>query len=483
VRHDDRPVGSCQLRREHEGITAFGVTGEGDENGREHEATVDPAVPTAIRERVPMRLWQSRSNPVASTDGLGRVNAQDVAMPFAPSTDTPRVVIAGGGVAALEACLALRDRLSAADLDITLLSPAEGFDYRPLSVLEPFGGISRWSLALATFAADQDVTVVRDALTAVGPQARVAVTGAGDEIPYDVLLVATGGHAIDAVHGALTFRGAGEGQAIRELLSTQPRSIAFAAPAGATWPLPLYELALLSAAELRRRGAATDVVLVTPEDAPLALFGAGASEFAADLLSRYDIEVVTSASAVAARAGTLELSDGRRLDAEHVIALPRLLGRRIEGVPRDHEDFIPIDEHARVEGLAHVYAAGDVTSFPFKHGSLAAQQADAAAEAMLAEIGLPIAPRPFDPVIQGVLFTDREPAYLQAPLADSAAGPSDPRAYSLWWPPSKIAGRHLSAYLAIRAGAPRTPEVRPDAVSVSVDVCAVAQSVRGTPPG
>ena len=47
----------------------------------------------------------------------------------------------------------------------------------------------------------------------------MAVTGAGDEIPYDVLLVATGGHAADAVHGALTFRGAGEGQAIRELLA------------------------------------------------------------------------------------------------------------------------------------------------------------------------------------------------------------------------------------------------------------------------
>ena len=59
-------------------------------------------------------------------------------MSLAPSADNPRIVIAGGGVAALEACLALRDVLSAADLDITLLSPAERFDYRPLSVLEPF---------------------------------------------------------------------------------------------------------------------------------------------------------------------------------------------------------------------------------------------------------------------------------------------------------------------------------------------------------
>jgi sulfide:quinone oxidoreductase len=408
-------------------------------------------------------------------------------MSRAHATDTPRIVIAGGGVAALEACLALRDRLSAADLDITLLTPAEHFDYRPLSVLEPFRGLSRWSMTLATFAGDQDVTVIRDVLAAVGPNARVAVTGAGEEIAYDLLLVAVGGHAADAVHGALTFRGAREGQAVRDLLAAQPRSIAFVAPAGATWALPLYELALLSAAELRSRGAATEVLLVTSEDAPLALFGPAASEFAADLLARHGIDVITSADAVAAHDGTLELSDGRRLDAEHVVALPRVLGRRIEGIPRDGEDFIPIDGHARVEGLAHVYAAGDVANFPFKHGGLAAQQADAAAEAMLAELGLPIAPRPFDPVIQGVLFTDSEPAYLQAPLAQGAGAPSDPRAYSLWWPPSKIAGRHLSPYLAIRMGAPRTPEVRPESISVSVDVRDVVHAARGaldvdTPP-
>jgi sulfide:quinone oxidoreductase len=412
-------------------------------------------------------------------------------MPIAPANVNPRVVIAGGGVAALEACLALRDRLTAADLDITLLSPADRFDYRPLSVLAPFRGISRWSVALATFAADQDVTVVRDALAAVGPRARIAVTGAGDELPYDLLLIATGGHAADAVHAALTFRGAGEGDAIRELLDSQPRNIAFAAPAGATWPLPLYELALLSAAELQRRGAPTELMLVTPEEAPLALFGPAASEFVADLLARYRIELVTSANAVAARAGMLELDDGRRLAAEHVVALPRVLGRRIEGVPRDTQDFICIDEHARVEGLAHVYAAGDAANFPLKHGGLAAQQADAAAEAMLAELGFPIAPRPFDPVIQGVLFTDSEPAYLQAPLSEGAGAPADPRAYSLWWPPSKIAGRYLSPYLAIRAGAPRTPEARPasDVVPVTVDVRGVVRSVRGVldgdpiPPG
>jgi sulfide:quinone oxidoreductase len=414
-----------------------------------------------------------------TTDGTGLRRGEDARM--TDPLQRPRAVIAGGGVAALEACLALRDRLSADELGITLVSPAERFDYRPLTVLAPFRGISRWSMSLASFAADQDVDLVHDALVAVGSHARVAVTGSGGELGYDVLLIAIGGHAADAIHGALTFRGHAEGRAIRRILDDPPHSIAFAAPAGAVWPLPLYELALLAAAELRRGAASTTVTLATPEQAPLALFGSRASAFVAELLAEHGIGVVTNADAVAACEGTLELRDGRHVTAECVVALPRVLGRRIDGVPRDAEDFIAVDEHARVEGLHHVYAAGDVTNQSFKHGGLAAQQADAAADAMLAALGLPIVARPFRPVIQGVLLSDREPAYLQAPLGEGAPTAPGPRPYSLWWPPSKIAGRHLSPYLAIHAGAPRAPEARPagDVVPVCVDVERAVRAVGG----
>jgi sulfide:quinone oxidoreductase len=410
--------------------------------------------------------------------------------PMRRQSDRPRVLIAGGGVAALEACLALRERLRADKLEITLVAPTERFDYRPLAVLEPFRGVSRWSLELSTFADDQEIELVHDALEAVAPRARVAVTGSGSELGYEALLIAIGGHTADVVHGALTFRGPRDGRVLRRTLDDRPESIAFVAPFGATWPLPIYELALLAAADIERRGAGTSVSLVTPEDAPLALFGACASEFVADLLSRRGIELITAADPVAAHDATLGLRDGRRLAAERVVALPRVLGRRIEGVPHDPEDFIVVDEHARVDGLPSVYAAGDVTSLPVKQGGLAAQQADAAADAILAALGVPITPRPFRPVIQGVLFTDRKPAYLQAPLDEPAAA-SDPRSFSLWWPPSKIAGRHLSPYLAIRGGAPRAPEVRPDRdiVPISIDVENAVQSVRAVvdphsvPPG
>ncbi len=151
-------------------------------------------------------------------------------------------------------------------------------------------------------------------------------------------------------------------------------------------------------------------------------------------------------------------------------------GRRIAGLPQDDDDFLAVDEHGRLVSVAHVYAAGDITSFPLKHGSLAAQQADAAADAMLAELGLPIAPRPFRPVLQGVLHNRQEPAFLQHALAAHDGEGRPPRPYSLWWPPSKVAGQHLSPYLSIQAGAPRMPEWRPgnDVVPVRVDVSELA---------
>ena len=127
-------------------------------------------------------------------------------------------------------------------------------------------------------------------------------------------------------------------------------------------------------------------------------------------------------------------------------------------------------------GADGVYAAGDVTTFPLKQGGLATQQADAAAEAMLAALGVPIVPRPFEPVLKGVLYTDRGPAYLRARRRRTR---SEPRPYSMWWPPSKIAGRHLAPYLATRAGAPRAPEVRPerDAIAVTIDVPRAVRAV------
>jgi sulfide:quinone oxidoreductase len=424
-----------------------------------------------------------------SPDAGGRPAIEDARM---ANHDIPRIVVAGGGVAGLEACLALRHLAGADDLRIHLLSRDRHFEYRPLAVLEPFGGARAWRMELARFAADQDVELVRDTLAAIEPGSHLAMPAYSERLSYDALLICVGARAVRSIPGAIIFRGGRDAGAVAAALDAigphERATIVFAVPAGAFWTLPLYELAILAAARLRRQAPNARVVLATPERAPLEAFGPVASAAISELLDDRGIELVCPVRPTAADGGELECDDGTRIPARTVFALPGLVGRRIPGLAQDGMGFVAVDQHQRAPGAADVYAAGDITTFPLKQGGLAAQQADAAAEAILAELGLPIVPRPFEPVLKGVLYTDAEPTYLHEP---TPAGAPAPRAYSMWWPPSKIAGRHLAPYLATRAGAPRAPEMRPEGegVAVSVDVPTAVRAVtdaldaEAVPPG
>jgi sulfide:quinone oxidoreductase len=128
--------------------------------------------------------------------------------------------------------------------------------------------------------------------------------------------------------------------------------------------------------------------------------------------------------------------------------LARVEAPSIEGLPQDANGFIPVDTHGQVVGLDTVYAVGDATSFPVKQGGIAAQQADAAAEAIAARAGASVSAKPFRPVLRGLLLTGGVPRYLRSPLTggygDSSLVSSEP----LWWPPAKIAGRYLAPALA-----------------------------------
>jgi len=134
------------------------------------------------------------------------------------------------------------------------------------------------------------------------------------------------------------------------------------------------------------------------------------------------------------------------LAADRIVALPALVGRGVEGVPADGDGFIPVDAHGRVPGLPGVFAAGDGTNFPIKQGGLATQQADAVAEAIAAEVGAPVEPEPFRPVLRGLLLTGGDERFLRHAIA-GGGGEGDVAGHTLWWPPTKIAGRYLAAYL------------------------------------
>ena len=383
-----------------------------------------------------------------------------------------RVLVAGSGVAALETVLALRE-LAGAAIGVEVLAPAAELVHRPSSVETPFGGPPAARVDLRRLAGDLGVRLHRDALASVDPAAHRVYTRDGDYVPYDLLVIATGARSREAVPGALTFRGPMSAgtveQAVGRIAADPSLRLVFAAPAGVRWLLPLYELALLAAATLRDRGVdGPDIAVATGEHVPLEVFGPAAGEALRRELDRAGVDLVTSAAAVGAVEGALRLESGDLLSADVVVALPELVGPRISGLPHDEAGFIPVDEHGRAHGCTDVFAAGDVTSYPVKHGGLAAQQADAVAEAIAAQVGAVGMPEPFRPVLRGLLLTGDRPLYLRAEL-----GPGGRREHrllpspgtwshgALWWPPGKVAGRFLTSFIATATAAGRPLEDRP----------------------
>ncbi len=364
----------------------------------------------------------------------------------------PTILIAGAGVAGLEALIALREHLGGR-AHIELLDPAHEFVYRPMAVAEPFGAGAVRRFDLERVAADFGAEHRADRLASVDPARHEVRTDNGYEITYDRLLVTVGAHGRNAVPGSLAFRGPEDAPAFAELLADAEAGtierIAFAAPVGAAWVLPLYELALMTCAHLARRGAArVELVVVTPEPAPLGAFGHIAGWRIRELLAERAIAFYGDCAAASVEPDGLLLSDGTVVEADRVVSIPRLTGPWVSGLPHDADGFIPVDPHGAVQGADDVYAAGDGTTFPIKQGGLASQQADAAAAAIASGLGAELTAEPFRPVLRGLLLDGRTPRYLRG--EPGAPGPerSDVSLGALWWPPAKVAARHLAPYLA-----------------------------------
>jgi sulfide:quinone oxidoreductase len=188
--------------------------------------------------------------------------------------------------------------------------------------------------------------------------------------------VATGARAREALPGARAFHGRAGTNDLAAVLEAvragRIRHLAFAVPDAVSWSLPLYELALLTAARLDSEEAGgVTLTFVTPEAGPLELFGAEASARVRALLESRAIDLLTRACPVKADGGRLSLADGSCVPTDHTITVPSLQGPALLGLPSDAAGFIPVDPHGRVKGADDVYAAGDGADFPVKQGGLA----------------------------------------------------------------------------------------------------------------
>jgi len=390
----------------------------------------------------------------------------------------PHVVVAGGGVAAVEAVLALR-ALAGPRPRVTLLALEPALEHRPAAVAAPFGFAAPPSLPLADLCRRASCELRPGRLEQVAPERHVAIDEAGRELPYDALVVAVGARPVPALAGATTFAGPQDAAAVEAALdrvaADERLGLAFVLPSASGWALPVYELAIMAAVELRDRGVTgAKLTVVTAEPEPLWAFGPEAGAAIERLLTARRIALRAGATAVAVRDGELELAGGPPVGADEIVALPRLEGPALGGLPADEHGFIPVDAHCRVVGVEDVFAVGDATTFPIKQGGLATQQADAVAEVLAARSGAPLTPRPFRPILRGLLLTGGAPLYLRSqltptgsPAAHSARRvarrpAAEVSARALWWPPGKVAGRYLAPLLATARPSLVAPETLAD---------------------
>jgi sulfide:quinone oxidoreductase len=361
-----------------------------------------------------------------------------------------RVVIAGGGVAALEAVLAFQELDIDHALSVEVVAPDTRFVYRQLSVRDPFGPRSTRAYDLEPLVQQAGARMRHGQVDGVDPDERLVTLGDGTQLPYDALLLATGVARQPALHGAGTFVGPADVPAFKSFVESLCRGayrrVAFIVPPGPTWPLPIYELALQAGTRLQASGTEAQLALITPEPSALSMFGAVASRAVERALHDRGITVHPATYAESLSGGQLHLDLQGAALVDAAWSAPRLVARVPSGVPIADGGFVPVDGVGRVNGFIDLFAAGDVTLGDVKQGGVAAQQAAVAAEAIAALAGIAPAPEPSLPVLRALLLTGGEPLWLRAdPESETPSEASDE---PLWWPAHKIFGKHLAPVLA-----------------------------------
>jgi sulfide:quinone oxidoreductase len=369
-------------------------------------------------------------------------------------------------VAGLEALLGLRE-VAGERVRLTLVAPDPEFSYRPMAVAEPFAVGRARHVPLADVCADAGAQLVRDAVVAVDDGARRVRLRDGGTREFEALLVATGARAVAGVEHATTWWPEGDperyGGLLRDIDEGYAKRLAIVVPPGAVWPLPAYELAILTAGEARELGHDDmRITLVTPERQPLSLFGEEASAAVAEELERAGVVLVTGAVARHAEGGLVLEPSGERLEVQRVFAVPRLLGPALEGLAADDEGFVLTGDDGRVQGAERTWAAGDGIDSPVKFGGLATQQARVAVAGIARLAGVESPPDPGEPVLEGRLLTGRRSRRLR--------GRGDAESAPLWWPQGKVSGLYLPRWLAEHGFGPAPAAEPPPAAEEGVTV-------------
>jgi sulfide:quinone oxidoreductase len=233
-----------------------------------------------------------------------------------------------------------------------------------MAVQEPFVRPGARRYPLAQIAKDAGAELCTDTFTWVESEFFLAHTKGGEQLPYDALLLAPGAGSYANFRDSITLDRHRLGEQLHGVLEDIEggvvHKLGFVIPDGPVWPLPIYELALMTARRAPETSAEVEITIVTPERAPLAVFGHVVAERVQELLSSSGITTILSTHATVHGPGLIAMQPdhGRHVDpmrpgeeihADRVIALPQLFGPHCPGVPTSSaRGFISTDRFGRV---------------------------------------------------------------------------------------------------------------------------------------
>lgn len=295
-------------------------------------------------------------------------------MPAGPPVTSARVLVVGAGQAGLTLALALRRQGHAGPVTVVGAEPVPPYERPPLSKAWLAGGMGDDELRLepepGAYAAAGVALLTGDRVVALERSARVAVTAAGRELPYDDLVLAVGarprrlGVPGEDLDGVVYLRTLADGRGLRRRLAEAAR----VAVVGAGFVG--MEVAAVAAA------AGRPVTVLEALDRPHArLVSPEVSRAVARAHRRAGTEQATGQTVTelagdpSGRVQAVVTADGREWPADLVVVgigvEPRLelaegAGLEVAGGP---DGGVVVDEHLRTSD-PRISAIGDCAAFP-----------------------------------------------------------------------------------------------------------------------
>ncbi|WP_043958115.1 FAD/NAD(P)-binding oxidoreductase [Lysobacter sp. A03] len=304
-----------------------------------------------------------------------------------------RFVVIGAGLGGMSAAYELRDVLGKSH-EITLVGQGETFGFTPSNPWLAVGWRKRDDITVpvAKYVGKHDIRYFGDGAASIDAAANRVVTGGGETIDYDYLLICTGPKlAFEEVPGSgpeggytqsvcTTNHAQKAWEAYEEFLKN-PGPIVVGAVQGASCFGPAYEFAMIIDADLRRRKLRDRVQMHYVSSEPyighMGLGGVGDSKglMESELRQRH-IQWTVNAKVAEVRDGEMTVvehdAEGKPL-SERVLPfrfsmlLPAFKGvdavAGVEGLcnPRG---FVIIDKHQRSPKYPNIFAAGVCVAIP-----------------------------------------------------------------------------------------------------------------------